>query len=252
VTFTPDGNFICHSFAGDDWRDCRDHVKACLGISDERPVAFNDNAPRIDVSALADERERIRRGMNIWRETTPIAGTLVETYLASRGLSYQGDALRFHRSCPFRQERHPAMIALMTDAVTGEPQGVHRTALLPDGAGKATPGKMMLGRSKGSVIRLSPDEDVTLGLSIAEGIETCLAVPFRPVWACMSAGNIASLPVLSGIEALTVFADNDASGTGIRDARECAVRWHAAGKEVEIRMIDAVGVDYADIVKEAA
>jgi hypothetical protein len=144
------------------------------------------------------------------------------------------------------------MIGLMTDAVTGEPQGVHRTALLTDGSGKAPPGKMMLGRSKGSVIRLSADEDVTLGLGIAEGIETCLAVPFSPVWACMSAGNIAALPVLSGIEALTLFADNDASGTGIRDARECAVRWHGAGKEVEIRMIDAVGVDYADIVKEAA
>jgi len=252
VTFTSDGNFICRSFSGDDWKVCRDHVKACLGISDERPVAFNDNTPRIDVAALADERERIRRGMNIWREAQPVAGTVVETYLASRGLSYQGDALRFHRACPFRQERHPAMIALMTDAATGDPQGVHRTALLPDGSGKAASGKMMLGRSKDSVIRLSADEDVTLGLAIAEGIETSLAVPFRPVWACMSAGNIASLPVLAGIEALTIFADNDASGTGIRDARECAMRWHSAGREVTIRMIDAVGVDYADIVREAA
>jgi hypothetical protein len=102
------------------------------------------------------------------------------------------------------------------------------------------------------VVRLSADEDVTTGLAIAEGIETALAAPFRPIWACLSAGNLARLPVLAGIEALTIFADNDASGTGERDAFACAEQWHAAGKEVTIRMIDQVGADYADALREAA
>lgn len=249
VTFTSDGKFICRSFSGDDWKVCRDHVKAVLGIHDDRPrpVAFNDNTPRIDVAALADERERIRRGLRIWSEAKSIAGTVAEAYLASRGLAYEGDALRFHPSCPFRQERHPAMVALMTDAVAGEPQGVHRTALLPDGSGKAAPGKMMLGVALGAVVRLMPDEGVTTGLAVAEGIETALAVPFRPIWACLSAGTMKVLPVLSGIEALTIFADQDKAGLDAANA--CGERWHASGAEVV--MAAPLKGDFADL-REAA
>jgi hypothetical protein len=238
VTFNADGRFVMRSYAGDDWRECRDHVKAILGLSDNKPVAFNDNT----TSILADERERISRGMNIWREAQPIIGTVVEAYLASRGLAYDEAELRFHPACRFQQERHPAMIALMTDAVTGEPQGVHRTALLPDGSGKATPGKMMLGRGKGSVVRLSADEDVTLGLAIAEGIETALAAPFRPIWSCLNAGNLAKFPVLAGIASLSIFADQDK--TGINSANACGKRWHAAGREVT--MAAPLDGDFAD------
>ena len=28
------GGFRCHSFAGDDWRECRDYVRARLGLGD--------------------------------------------------------------------------------------------------------------------------------------------------------------------------------------------------------------------------
>ena len=45
VTFSadaPDG-FTVHSFAGDDWQACKDHVRAALGIRRERaPVEFTD------------------------------------------------------------------------------------------------------------------------------------------------------------------------------------------------------------------
>lgn len=242
VTFNSDGSFVTHSFAGDDFRQCRDYVKARLGLSADAPLPANDNLPQHDP---IDDRARIERGMRIWREAGPITNTVAETYLRARGVAYEGDALRFHPSCPFRRERHPALVGLMTDAVTGEPRGVHRTALLPDGSDKAAPGKMMLGAAKNAVVRLSADEDAIDGLGIAEGIETALAVDFRPVWACLSAGNIASLPVLPGIESLTIFADNDASGTGLRAARECARRWHGADREVTIIVPKAVGVDFA-------
>jgi hypothetical protein len=136
----------------------------------------------------------------------------------------------------------------MTDAVTGEPCGVHRTFL--DADGKRI-NKKMRGRAKGAVVRLSADEDVTLGLAIAEGIETALAAPFRPVWACLSAGGIAAFPVLAGIECLTIFADNDANGTGMKAARACAERWHAAGREASIHIPTETGTDFAAL-KEAA
>ena len=250
VSFNPDSSFVTHSFAGDDFRRCRDYVKARLGLGgDDVALPVNDNLPQHDP---IDGRARIERGMRIWREAVPIPGALAEAYLRSRGLDYDGAALRFHSSCQFKRERHPSMVALMSDAATAEPRGVHRTALLPDGSGKAAPGKMMLGAAKGAVVRLSADEDVARGLGIAEGIETALAVEFRPIWACMSAGNVRAFPVLGGIEALTIFADNDASGAGLDAARECARRWHAEDHEVTIEIPVEVGVDFATIAGVAA
>ncbi|MFK4537992.1 hypothetical protein ABIA00_006175 [Bradyrhizobium ottawaense] len=81
-------------------------------------------------------------------------GTLAETYLASRGLSYSGDAIRF-------RENDRTMVALMTDVVTNEPCGVHCTYLDRDGQKIE---RKMRGRALGAVVRLSADEDVHHGL----------------------------------------------------------------------------------------
>ena len=151
--------------------------------------------------------------------------------------------LRFHPNCPRGSERFPAMLALMTDPVTSAAVGVHRTYLKSDGSGKAElePSKMMIGNA--GVIRLVPDEEVTLGLGIAEGIENSLAVMqfagWRPVWAAGSAGSIAKFPVLPGVQALTIFADHDeikpnGKQPGLDAARACADHWRAAGREVTI------------------
>jgi hypothetical protein len=240
VTFNGD-TFVCHSFAGDDWRECRDHIKVILGLSDDAPRPANDNTPIIDTTVLLDEQRRIDDAARLWASSIPLAGTLAERYLASRGLTYDGEEIRYRPG-------DRSMIAMMTDAITGEPCGVHRTFLDADGR---KINKKMRGRARGAVVRLSADEGVTLGLAIAEGIETALAVPFRPVWACLSAGGIAGFPVLNGIECLTIFADNDASGTGLAAARTCAERWHAAGREAVIHVPTETGSDFAAL-KEAA
>jgi hypothetical protein len=91
----------------------------------------------------------------------------------------------------------------------------------------------MLGH-KGA-IRLSPDDAVTLGLGLVEGVEDGLAVllsGWSPVWAAADAGALAKFPVLDGIEALTIFADADAAG--MNAATECAARWTEAGAEARI------------------
>jgi putative DNA primase/helicase len=235
VTFL-DGGFVTHSFAGDDFRDCRDHVKAVLGIDDEpRPIAISDNVLHIDLDRLGKQRT----AADIWAKSVPIAGTLAETYLNSRGLSYEGDALRFHSG-------GRAMVALITNIVTGEPQGIHRTFLDIDGNRVE---KKMLGSAGGGVVRLSEDGAVSSGLGIAEGIETALATDFRPVWACLSAGAMKTFPVLPGVEALTIFADHDQ--TGIEAANSCGERWHTADREVTLVMPTRAGTDIADI-REAA
>src|SRR5690606_5106832 len=109
--------------------------------------------------------------------------------------------------------------------------------------------KMMLGAAAGGVVRLSDDADVTYGLGIGEGIETCLAADFRPVWACLSAGQIAAFPMLSGIEAITILTDHDKAG--VVAANLCGERWHAAGREVTFMMPTRAGADIADLHEAA-
>jgi hypothetical protein len=77
-------------------------------------------------------------------------------------------------------------------------------------------------------------------LVVAEGIETALAASviehqgtlLRPIWATLSAANLAAFPVLPEIEALTIIADADDSGAGQKAAAACAQRWRDAGREV--------------------
>jgi hypothetical protein len=198
-------------------------------------------------------------GRRLWQEAVNPAGTPVVKYLASRSLALPIDAqLRFHprtwRNAAYGPHG-PAMLALMTHPVSAEPVGLHVTYLRPDGAGKAEGHrkKIMLGHA--GVVRLVPDEDVTIGLGLAEGIETALAVMqsfgWTPVWAAASAGSIARFPVLLGIEALTIFADADDCGAGMDAARTCAERWNATGCEVTIAAAPT-GHDFADALRGAA
>ena len=102
---------------------------------------------------------RSAAALAIWRSTTPADGTLVGTYLPARGIRIVPPVcLRFHPELNHKNGgRWPAMVALIQRASDGEPMGVHRTFLAPDGSGKATldPAKMMLGYARGSVARLA-------------------------------------------------------------------------------------------------
>jgi hypothetical protein len=137
------------------------------------------------------------------------------------------------------------MVALMRDIKTNEPVGVHRTALTPDGKKLD---RKMLGKAGGACVKLFADEMVGQGLGIAEGIETSLGIikiGWAPVWACLSAGTLANFPVLNGIEALTVFADNDNAGRSA--AHKCVHRWQEAGREARIWVPKVDGQDFAEV-----
>jgi putative DNA primase/helicase len=98
------------------------------------------------------------------------------------------------------------------------------------------------------VIRLWPDEDVTCGLGIAEGIETALAAAhgFTPVWAAIDAGNLGALPLLPAIGSLTIFVDHDY--VGLRAAVRLATHWGEAGRDVLMVIPEREGHDIADEV----
>jgi hypothetical protein len=146
------------------------------------------------------------------------------------------------------------MVALWTDAVSGEPRAIHRTALT-DASRKI--GRKTLGPSAGCVIRLWLDEEVERGLVIGAGIETTLTAATRirhrgtllqPAWAAGDAQHLEKFSILPGVGALTVLVDHDENGRGQRAAAVCARRWTTAGREVT-RFIPRIrGNDFADLV----
>ena len=100
------------------------------------------------------------------------------------------------------------MVTLFRDLTTNEPCGIHRTFLTTVGRKLD---RKMLGRAKHAAIKLDADENVTLGLTVGEGLETCLAARlagFGPVWALGSASAIAAFPVLSGIDSSRAWGDS--------------------------------------------
>jgi hypothetical protein len=247
----PDG-FTCHSFAGDDWRSCRDHVRAGLGLGLWR--AIKSDAPDLKPKP-ADDGDLGAWGLRLWGEARDAKGTLAERYLAGRGLDLDDrarEALRFHPSCPFgKGQRHPCIIALFRDLRTDKAVAIQRTALTPEGE---KIDRMMAGPVAGAAVKLDPDDCVTYGLAIAEGVESALAARrlFRPTWALGSAGAIRNFPVLGGLEALTIFADADP--TGQEAAEACAARYRAAGFPAEdvVILTSTLGNDANDAIRGAA
>ncbi len=262
VMFRGDGDFICHSFAGDDWRTCKDYVKRMLGADEQRGRPERFSAVH-RISKGSSEAERSAAALNIW-DKADRPGRIVNTYLKSRGLYLpatlaEGDAIRFHGSCPMRLEDNsraflPAMVALFRDVRTDEPKAIHRIALEPDGSGKSRSFsnpksvRQMLGPVGGCAVKLSSDVEVTTGLAIAEGIEnavTALCGGLAPVWAMGSAGAIKDFPVLPVIECLTILADHDMAG--LEAARACARAWSEAGREAVVTYPPRPGADWNDM-----
>ncbi len=249
----PDG-FIVNSFAGDDFRECRDHVRLLLGMSAFAPQYADTarcTASREAVEPIEPPSPNIDRARNIWRASVGIKRTIAEVYLARRALVLDGDdwhrVLRFNPSCPFGAERAPAMIALMRDIVSDEPRCIQRTRLTPDGH---KIDRQMLGAAKGAAIKIDSSTKVSCVLSIGEGLETCLsgrAQGYTPAWAVGSAGAIATFPVIAGITRLRIFAENDEANERAR--LECATRWAEAGHDVAYAIRPSVGKDLNDCLR---
>jgi putative DNA primase/helicase len=222
---------IVNCFAGCDWRDVKAKLQRQSLIKGFVPAPARPRRnppPKRQLEPDADQFARIDAALNLWKHSVPLADTLRWRYFVERrglhiGLLDLDHALRWHDGIN-------AVAALMTDPVTNEPCGIHRTFLAPD-ATKID--RKMLGRQ--GVIRLTPERDVTEGLGIVEGVEDGLSVllsGWAPVWAATSAGAIERFPVLSGIQSLTIFADTDA--VGMRAAQACAARWTDADREVRL------------------
>lgn len=262
-TNAPDG-FWCHSFAGDDWRACRDHVRGALGLRNWKSWRSSLDARLADARRRAsspdDPASRTKRALSIWNATRSGSGTIAARYLASRGIVLEQwpASLRFHPSCPRPKDDDgsfvsplPAMVGLVEHAERG-PVAVHCTYLRADGSGKANieKPKAMFGPVAGGAVRFGLPH-AGEWLAVCEGIETALSVAVAcsmPTWAALSASGIKNLVLPAKVARVIICADHDANGTGEQSARYAAARWVAEGRRVRFAMPPEPDTDLNDVL----
>jgi hypothetical protein len=267
------GGFVTFSHAGDDWRECRDHVRALLKLPDWQPGDGQNRqverarVDKWDLSATGSEAEeqsgepddtqatRIAYARRVWHRGINPRGTLAEKYLKGRYLDLPETlglrVLRFHPRCPWRNEHTgatdyaPALLApfrsIDDDAITA----VQRIALNPDGTKR---GRRMLGIVRCAAIKfddLGPAGELVVG----EGVETCMAarqLGLGPTWALGSVGAISFLPVIDNVRTLVVLGE--AGEASARAVQFCTRRWRAAGRRVRVAMPDPGLSDLNDVL----
>lgn len=195
------------------------------------------------------DANRTGAALHLWTASEPAEGTLVETYLRSRGLTLTPPkTLRFHAALRHPSGRRwPAMIALVTHGIDNRPLAVHRTFVARDGSGKApfNPTKMMRGPCRGGAVRLGKANNA---LMVGEGIETCLAAmqaTGQPAWAALSTSGLRSLDLPHTVVHVVVLADGDDPGEIA--ACESARRWAREGRRVRIARPPR-GKDFNDLL----
>jgi hypothetical protein len=211
-------------------RDALDEARAFLALPPD-PIRRQDRFP-----APRGSPESARR---LYAMSKPIAGTLAETYLCSRGIVTvaAGDSLRFHPRCYYRPdedsptETWPALIAAVTD-LGGRITGAHRTWLDRSGQDKApiASPRRAIGNLLGNGVRFGVVDDL---MAAGEGIETMLSLrtilPTLPMVAALSASHLAALLFPPTLRRLYVALDRDPAGDAAMAS--LAHRAEAAGIE---------------------
>lgn len=241
-----EGRVLVHCFAGCAARDVIAVLKA-RGL-------WSADHPRSPTPMRMQSRQTTEpdtRAMKIWSEAVEATGTLVASYLRKRGITLAPPpSLRFHaRLWHNSQATCPAMVALVTNAVTGEPMAIHRTYLDHTGhKSNLDPNKMMLGPTAGGIVRLGDDEH---GLLVGEGIETVLSgmqATGRPGWAALSTSGLKALVLPDHVREVTILADGDPAG--LKAAREATSRWTTCGVRVSIAKAPD-GRDFNDLIQDS-
>jgi putative DNA primase/helicase len=250
-----DGRVLVRCHAGCDQEQVIAALRSRGLWMENSPRRLTRSAPRVaaDDRSDSDDAKRTEGALVIWQSAMPAAGTLAETYFASRRLHLSPPpTLRFHAGLKHPSGGiWPAMVALVTRGLDGIPLAIHRTFLARDGGGKAPvdPQKMMLGPCRGGAVRLADPGDV---LMIGEGIETSLAAMLAtgyPAWAALSTSGLRALDLPDDVRDVIVLADGDDAGEVA--ARECACRWKREGRRVRIAR-PPQGLDFNDLLVRPA
>ena len=255
VTDAEDGKILVHCHAGCDQLGVIAVLRS-LGLwKDYHPESSLPSTPRVTVNKKRGDHNVTadRNALNIWRSSTNAEGTLVETYLAGRGLHEAlPPTVRFHPELKHPSGGvWPAMVAAVTRGVGSRQLAIHRTFLAPDGTQKAPvdPQRMMLGPCRGCAVKLA---EVGKVLMVGEGIETCLAAMQSrglPAWAALSTSGLLALDLPHDVRDVIVLADGDEAGRAA--ARGAALRWKREGRRVRIAH-PPQGMDFNDMLLGSA
>jgi putative DNA primase/helicase len=227
-----------------------DFATACREIDQ---IIGNGNIP--PPSPPSEAMKKASRAADVIRRTLAEARSrsVVDAYLARRGITVRSAVLRGHDDCPYFDtnhrfvDRYPAVVA----PVIGPDGSLQSCQRIYDW--DISPRKKLLpcvSTVSGAAVRL---HEVGEEMGVAEGVETALAAYEMfgiPTWAAISAGGIASFEPPAGLKRLHVYADHDSNFVGQQAAYALAQRLTQRGIEVSIHIPPAVDTDWNDVLIE--
>jgi putative DNA primase/helicase len=200
--------------------------------------------------------ESLRR---TWGAGEPVClGNPAGAYLFRRtGLTtVNAKVLRYNPRCACKEGSEttfrPALLALVSD-VDGVPVNILRTYLREDGtkADLADAKRTMEGfLPPGCAVRLDP---AAAEMGVSTGLETSLSARRLfglPVWATLNDGRMQVWKPPAGVRKVWIFGDADRSYTGQAASYALAKRLVVEKYEVEVRMPEAMGTDFNDVLCE--
>lgn len=103
----------------------------------------------------------------------------------------------------------------------------------------------------GACVRLEPPSS---HIGLGEGIETAMAAKALfniPTWAVLNSTMMKRWVAPAGVERVTIFGDNDPKFGGQSAAYHLAHKLAVKGIEVDVKIPDSIGEDWADIRMKA-
>jgi hypothetical protein len=225
----------------------------------ERAAQAQQDAYQEDTKAAAQR---------IWNASQPIAGTVAEQYLDSRGIRTSDvvrgiGVLRFHPGLPYPKKTgtYPALVCRVDD-IGGDLCAVWRIFLRADGRKADVPDcKLGLGPAGGGAVRIGNDGPK---IGLAEGVESALGAwnligRKYPVWSTLSTSGLTGIELPLGVQHVCIFPDGDRPikkqgnefvptvPAGRKAAETLRARLLGEGVAVTIAAEPGMGRDYNDL-----
>lgn len=236
----------------EDWQTCRDYIDGKLGIDRRRPSPppspeelkrREQKRREAEIRQLRWEASRKEHARQQWRDATAPHGTIVDEYLARRGIVHLPASIRCLTGSL-------GMIAAVQGA-DGKIIAAQVTALTFHGAAEGRRGdRETIGKLLDGAVRLGPAGHV---LGIAEGLETAMsamAMTDVTTWATLGSDRMHDAWIPESVKELHLCVDND--DPGFKAARKTRELHEAAGRIVRIRRPPDECGDWNDFLNQIA
>lgn len=186
-------------------------------------------------------------------------GDIVDQYLTSRGLSFEGVSEIYYHPSLYdmgSKKSYEAMVSYIRSP-DGKSTSLQKTFLLDGKKAPIDAPRQInppIGTITGGAVRLFGVDWEKKRLSVAEGVETSMAVNRFyggiPVWAVLSANGMRTFIPPEGVEFIGIFADNDINYAGHAAAYELAHKLSVKGIKVEVIFPKDRGTDWLDVLND--